>query len=137
MDPVVHFEMAAGDSQRMAAFYAKIFGWQTKVMGEDMGGYVVVTTTENDPATGRPKQPGAINGGFYDKKRSKFPPVPSIVIAVDDVQAKMKMIEAEGCKILTGPDVIPGIGTYVSFEDTEGNRVSLLQPSSDMTQAKQ
>ena len=27
------------------------------------------------------------------------------------------------------PVEIPGIGRYVSFTDTEGNRVSLLQPS--------
>jgi predicted enzyme related to lactoylglutathione lyase len=26
------------------------------------------------------------------------------------------------------PDEIPGVGLYVSFLDTEGNRVGLLQP---------
>lgn len=28
------------------------------------------------------------------------------------------------------PDDIPGIGLYVSFLDTEGNRVGILQPAS-------
>ncbi len=31
--------------------------------------------------------------------------------------------------VLGEPVEIPGIGHYVSFTDTEGNRVSLLQPS--------
>ncbi len=39
------------------------------------------------------------------------------------------MIEAGG-KILIKPMEIPGIGLYVSFKDTEGNRVGMLEPSS-------
>jgi len=34
-----------------------------------------------------------------------------------------------GGKVLGEPVDIPGVGSYVSFIDTEGNRVSLLQPS--------
>jgi predicted enzyme related to lactoylglutathione lyase len=67
MNPVVHFEMPAENTKRMADFYTKVFGWQAQVMGEDMGNYVVVTTTEPD-SNGRPKAPGAINGGFYPKQ---------------------------------------------------------------------
>jgi predicted enzyme related to lactoylglutathione lyase len=40
----------------------------------------------------------------------------------------MKMIERSGGKVLGEPMEIPGVGWYVSFLDTEGNRVSLLQP---------
>jgi predicted enzyme related to lactoylglutathione lyase len=35
--------------------------------------------------------------------------------------------QAKG-KVLGEPMDIPGVGTYISFIDTEGNRVSLLQP---------
>ena len=31
-------------------------------------------------------------------------------------------------KVLGEPMEIPGVGQYVSFLDTEGNRVSMLQP---------
>ena len=31
-------------------------------------------------------------------------------------------------KVLGEPLEIPGVGQYVSFFDTEGNRVSMLQP---------
>lgn len=126
MDPVVHFEMPAEDRQRMADFYANVFGWETKLMGDDMGNYVVVATTESDE-TG-PKRPGAINGGFYLKKPDWPAQYPSVVIAVDDIKASMKKIAVGGGKVLGEPMDIPGVGKYVSFLDTEGNRVSILQP---------
>ena len=66
MNPVIHFEMPAENRKRMIEFYTRAFGWKTEQMGADMNNYVVVHTTEND-ANGRPKAPGAINGGFYEK----------------------------------------------------------------------
>lgn len=131
MNPVVHFEMPAENSDRMSAFYTQVFGWQSQKMGPEMGEYVVVTTSEAGD-NGRPKASGTINGGFY--KKTKDNQYPSIVIAVDDIRAAMKKVEEAGGKIIGGmkagePDDIPGIGLYISFFDTEGNRASLLQSS--------
>ena len=127
MNPVVHFEMPAEDRKRMADFYSKVFGWQTKLLGEEMSNYVTVSTTESDE-NGRPKMAGAINGGFYPKQKDWPAQYPSIVIAVDNIRESIRNVtEAQG-KVLGEPMDIPGIGTYVSFIDTEGNRVSLLQP---------
>ena len=50
------------------------------------------------------------------------------VVAVDDIAAAMKQVRAAGGEMLGEPMVIPGVGQYVSFMDTEGNRVSMLQP---------
>ena len=61
MCPVVHFEMPYDNRERMAKFYQGAFGWQTRMLGEEMGNYVLATTTESDDSG--PKQPGAINGG--------------------------------------------------------------------------
>jgi len=127
MDPVVHFEMPAADRERMARFYTSAFGWQTQLLGPEMGDYVVVSTTESDE-TGTPKTPGAINGGFYPKKEDWPAQYPSVVIAVDDIRASMKKVADAGGNVLGEPMEIPGIGQYVSFFDTEGNRVSMLQP---------
>ena len=127
MDPVVHFEMPAADRARMARFYTSAFGWQTQLLGPDMGDYVLVSTTETDE-DGTPKTPGAINGGFYPKKEDWPAQVPAIVIAVDDIRASMKKVADAGGNVLGEPMEIPGIGQYVSFFDTEGNRVSMLQP---------
>ena len=127
MNPVVHFEMPAEDRKRMADFYTRVFGWQTQLLGEDMGNYVTVATTETDENM-RPKMPGAINGGFYPKTAEMQAQYPSIVIAVDDIRESMKKLTEAGGKVLGEPMDIPGVGSYISFIDTEGNRVSLLQP---------
>jgi predicted enzyme related to lactoylglutathione lyase len=49
------------------------------------------------------------------------------VIGVEDIQAAMKLVGLAGGKVLGEPMVIPGIGRYVSFMETEGNRVSMLE----------
>ncbi|MCA1819395.1 MAG: VOC family protein [Halobacteriales archaeon] len=127
MDPVTHFEMPAKDKKRASKFYSTVFGWQMQQLGPEMGEYMTATTTEVD-AKRMPKAPGAINGGFYAPTDDPLSKVPSVVIAVKDVKASMKAVEKAGGKLLGKPDEIPGIGTWVSFQDTEGNRVSMLQP---------
>lgn len=126
MNPVVHFEMPAEDRNRMAEFYAKVFGWQTQMLGEEMGNYVLVTTTESDE--NGPKSPGAINGGFFGKTDAPHAQHPSVVIAVDDIEASMKKVTDAGGKIISGPHDIPGVGQHAYSQDTEGNVVSMLQP---------
>jgi uncharacterized protein len=127
MNPVVHFEMPAENRQRMADFYTKSFGWKTQMLGKDMGNYVIATTTESDEKG--PKKPGAINGGFFTKTDDMPAQYPSVVVAVDDISESMKKVMKAGGKVLGEPMEIPGVGQYVSFFDTEGNRVSMLQPA--------
>ncbi|MEO6508672.1 MAG: VOC family protein [Patescibacteria group bacterium] len=132
MCPVVHFEMPAEDRKRMIEFYSKVFGWQTQEMGPEMGDYIVVTTTESDPKTRRPTTPGAINGGFYGKDKTNLSDSPHLVVSVENTDEHIKLITEAGGKLLNGPDDIPGVGRYASLYDTEGNIISILQPSSDM-----
>jgi hypothetical protein len=126
MNPVVHFEMPAEDRKRMADFYTNVFGWKAQMLGAEMGDYVLVTTSDVDE-NGRPKDAGMINGGFYPK-RDDSNPHPSVVIAVDDIKESMKEIVETGGQVIGEPVEIPGIGFYISFIDTENNRVGLLQP---------
>jgi uncharacterized protein len=126
MNPVVHFEMPYDDRKRMAKFYESAFGWQTQLLDEDMGNYVLATTTETDEKG--PKQAGAINGGFFAKKPDWPAQHPSIVIAVEDIKDAVRRVTDAGGKVLGEPMEISGVGQYVSFTDTEGNRVSMLQP---------
>jgi uncharacterized protein len=126
MDSVVHFEMPYENRERMAEFYRSAFGWQSQMLGPDMGHYVVVTTTDSDDKG--PRKPGAINGGFYGRMPDRPLQYPSVVIAVEDVERSMEKVVASGGEVLGEPMDIPGVGRYVSFLDSEGNRVSLLQP---------
>jgi predicted enzyme related to lactoylglutathione lyase len=137
MSPVVHFEMGYNDKDRMVKFYETAFGWKAQVMGPEMGGYVVAQTTDTDE-NGMVKTPGNINGGFY-KKEGPASQAPSVVISVDDINQAVEEVKKAGGKILGGmnekgehtmePQMIPGVGMWVSIEDTEGNRVSILQPN--------
>ena len=107
-------------------------------MGPAMGDYVVAQTAETD-ADGMVQQKGAINGGFYQKTENPLSHAPSVVISVTDIHKAMKDIVAAGGKILGGmnekgehtmePTMIPGVGLWISIQDTEGNRVSILQPN--------
>lgn len=127
MDPVVHFEMPFEDRKRLSAFYKSAFGWQMQVMGPEMGDYVLAMTTDTS-ADGRPKVKGSINGGFFPRQ-ADGPQTPSVVIGVGDIKKAVQKVAKAGGKVLGEPMEIPGIGKYVSFTDTEGNYVSLLQPA--------
>ena len=134
MDPVVHFEMPAKDKKRVSEFYSKVFGWQMQQLGNEMGSYLLANTTEVDENR-MPKQSGAINGGFFDFQNKEGFDVPHLVISVDNLEESMKKVEEAGGKIIggvSGPgkiDDIPGVGRYVSFDDSEGNHLGMLQPS--------
>lgn len=97
MNPVVHFEMPAEDRKRMIEFYSKVFGWKAEQLGTEMGNYVVVSTTERYPKTKFPKEPGRINGGFFQKTKDNQ--YPSVVIAVDDIREHMKKVKEAGGKV--------------------------------------
>lgn len=127
MNPVVHFELPAHDRKRMAGFYSDVFGWDARLLGEEMGNYVMVSTVESDE-NGRPKRAGAINGGLYPARKESLTNCPSLVIAVDDIEEAIRNINKEGGGVIGEPVMIPGVGTYVSFKDTEGNVLSILKP---------
>jgi uncharacterized protein len=126
VNPVAHFEMPYDNRERLAKFYESAFSWQMQMMGENMGNYVLATTTPTDESG--PKKPGAINGGFFPKKPDWPMQHPSVVIAVDDIKQAVKKVASAGGGVLGEPMDIPDVGQYVSFTDTEGNRVSMLQP---------
>ncbi|MCR4369095.1 MAG: VOC family protein [archaeon] len=127
MNPVVHFELPAEDRKRMANFYTKAFGWKTELLGEEMGNYVLAATTETDEKQ-MIKKPGAINGGFFEKAADNPMEHPSVVISVDDIGKHMEIVKGAGGKILGEPMEIPGVGKFVIFVDTEGNKLSMLEP---------
>lgn len=131
---VVHFEMPAKDKRRISDFYASVFGWKMIGTGPEMGNYVLAQTAETNK-NGMIQAKGAINGGFFDYKDQEGFNAPHLVISVDNLEESMKKVEGAGGKILGGAtgagkiDDIPGIGRYISFKDSEGNHVGMLQPN--------
>ena len=87
---------------------------------------MVATTSETDENR-MVKTPGTINGGFY-MRTPGGPQHPSVVIAVDNINDAMNDIRSAGGEVMGEPVHIPMVGMYVSFTDTEGNALSILQP---------
>ena len=126
MKPVVHFEMPAVDKERVKKFYEEVFGWKMTQLGSDMDNYLLATTSPVDEKNMHINK-GAINGGFYEK--GEYGTVPHVVISVDNLTNHIEMVKKAGGEIQGEPMGIPGIGKFVMFKDTEGNRVGMLQPT--------
>jgi uncharacterized protein len=125
MRKVVHFEIPADDLDRAKNFYGSVFGWelQTVPMGE--GEYTSIRTTAVDEQTQLPTEPGAINGGMFQRDEQLTTPV--ITIDVDGIDDALKKIEAEGGNTVTPRTAIPGMGAFAYFKDPEGNVVGLWE----------
>jgi predicted enzyme related to lactoylglutathione lyase len=131
INPVVHFEMPYEDIGRMITFYETVFGWEMTRLGSDMMDYVLAktaTANEKHDSMNKDLARGTIGGGFFPKNPDWPAQYPSVVIAVDDIKESMDLINKNGGKVLGEPMDIPGNGTFVSFMDPEGNRVSIIQP---------
>jgi len=122
MDKVVHFEIPFDNKQRAMKFYSDIFGWQLTDMPEMK--YVIAKTVEVDGKQ-MPKEPGAINGGLFE--RPKDAPHPSLYVGVQSIDATITKVQAAGGKVVTPNTPIPGMGAYARVTDTEGNVIGLFQ----------
>jgi hypothetical protein len=72
-----------------------------------------------------PKQPGAINGGLF--QRPQEAPNPTLYVQVDAVDAAIAKVLAAGGKVVTPNTPIPGMGAYARVSDSEGNVIGLFQ----------
>jgi len=126
MNPVTHFEIPYRDSQRASKFYRTVFEWELQDLGPDMNNYTLATTATSDVKIGGPA--GAINGGLYAYDADRPGQHPSLVIGVGNIGKAMDLINQNGGEIIGDLHEIPGFGKYVSFRDSEGNRLSIIEP---------
>ncbi|MBT2532206.1 VOC family protein [Arthrobacter sp. ISL-48] len=123
MGGVVHFEIPADDQERARNFYKQALGWRIDPMPEM--DYNVVITTPMDEQTGRPTEPGAINGGMMAREGELTNPV--ITVDVDDIDTTLKTVEQLGGSVIAPKSAIPGMGSFAYFKDTEGNILGLWE----------
>lgn len=116
-DKVSWFEMPADDVARVSAFYSKVFGWATPPMGDDAA-FALTVAADQD---GNPTEKGGINGGFH-KRQSTSDARPVVHIHVDDIDAKLKAVEAAGGQVIQPRTEVGEYGLSMAlFSDTEGN----------------
>jgi predicted enzyme related to lactoylglutathione lyase len=136
MNPVIHFEIPAGDLERVQKFYTNVFGWRTQALGPEMGGFVLAFTTETDENR-IPKKVGIVNGGFYARRGADEHI--KLTVLVPDIRAAMQAVERAGGRVVGGtqnppePDEMPGIGLFVNIVDPEGNCITLHEDRSGVT----
>ncbi|MCH9657833.1 VOC family protein [archaeon] len=125
MNSVVWFEMPFDESERAQKFYKDVFGWNINSV-PNMEDYLLANTTDTDPQTMQPKNPGAINGGM-SKRNSNTAQHPVVVIQVDSIDEHAKKIESSGGKIVMSKTDIGAFGFYARVSDTEGNEIGIWE----------
>ena len=116
-DKVSWFEIPAEDVRRASEFYGTVFGWATPPMGQDASFALTVKADNN----GNPTEAGGINGGFH-KRQGLSDAGPVINIYVDDIDTKLKAVEAAGGRVIQPRTEVGEYGLSMAlFSDTEGN----------------
>ena len=111
-----HFAINAHDVPRAKSFYESVFGWNFTPWGPP-GFYQ--TRSAGDGLLGALQGRRDIAGHAM--------PGMEISFGVDDIQATVAAVEANGGKVIMPPFKIDGVGELIFFQDTEGNIAGAMQ----------
>jgi predicted enzyme related to lactoylglutathione lyase len=125
LDKVIFFEIPGDNLARARKFYSTVFGWKMNEIPEMH--YTQVGTVEADTlgVRGKPKEPGAINGGMIERRDPVKSPV--IYVRVKNIDEAAATIEQNGGQVIQPKTPVGNFGFAAYFRDTEGNIVGLWQ----------
>ena len=125
MDKVIFFEIPADNLERARKFYGTVFAWKMNEIPQMH--YTQIGTVEADVlgVRGKPKEPGAINGGMLQRHDTVKSPV--IYINVKNIDEAAATLEQNGGKVIQPKAPVGNFGFAAYFSDTEGNVVGLWQ----------
>lgn len=112
--PVVRWQMLSSKPDELARFYTRVFGW-TESRANALG-YREITT---GAASG-------INGGIWPAPPEAAPFV-QLFIEVDDVDATIANVIANGGSVLIPKSSLPDGDTMAIVRDPQGMSVGLVQ----------
>ena len=112
--PFRHFAINADDVPRARTFYENVFGW---------------TFTPWGPPGFYQAQGAGVTGALQGRRSVGGQTMPGIeaTFGVEDIEATIAAIEANGGKILMPPFHIQTVGTLIWFADSEGNVAGAMQ----------
>lgn len=116
--PVVFYEVAGTDRDRLVEFYTSAFGWTANAVP----GPMPYTTIE-------PAGEGGIAGGIGASPPGHEGHV-TWYVGTDDIEATLERIESLGGSRLMDPVDVPG-GRIAQFSDPEGHRIGLWSGSGE------
>jgi predicted enzyme related to lactoylglutathione lyase len=117
---LAHFAITATDVDRARAFYEAVFGWRFEPWGPP-GFFLICSGTDEEPGI-----QGALQASS-DYAQGPGVGGIEITVAVEDVAEIARRVEEAGGRLFMREARIPGVGTLVKFEDTEGNRGCAMQ----------
>jgi uncharacterized protein len=112
--PVVHFEVLGSDAEALSRFYQQTFQWD---MDPVMETYSMVKPDE-----------GSIPGGVGAAPEGS-PGHVTFYIEVEDLQASLDQVAANGGSTVAPPMDVPGGPSIALFADPEGHVIGLVKSS--------
>jgi uncharacterized protein len=116
MNRFTHFELVTDDFEKTAAFYRAVFDWQVQKWDGPVEYWLVNTGDESTPG---------INGGLM-KAGGPFSGTVNTV-EVQDIDAILTRVKANGGQIVFDKDLIPGVGYLAYIKDNAGIIIGLMQ----------
>ena len=110
--PVVHFEIIGKDGDKLRSYYSELFGWE--IDANNPMNYGMVDNAGEGIG-------GGISGGDGSRNQVTF------YIEVDDPQAFLNKVEAQGGKTVMPVTEVPDMVVFAQFADPEGNVVGITK----------
>ncbi len=117
MNRPTHFEILAKEPDKMVAFYKSVFDWEINTWEGPQAYWIISTGDEGVPG---------INGAIMDRS---FEQAMINTIEVPSLEDTQKAVEANGGKLVHGPNDIPQVGRHAYFADPEGTLFGILEPA--------
>lgn len=114
------FAIHVDDTDRARAFYEAVFGWEFEAWGPP-GFYLIHTGTPDDPGVD-----GLMHARHEPRTGTGLNGVEPTFL-VEDVDATLALVEANGGTVTMRPAPIPTVGVLIRFLDSEGNDIGAMQ----------
>ena len=111
---ICYVEIPATDAEVAAAFYSKVFGWNTRLRGDGHRAF--------DDTT------GAVSGSWVAGRPPAREPGLLMYVMVDRIEATLAQVSAAGGRVVTPLTPLGGGGeAFATFLDPTGNLLGLYQ----------
>lgn len=116
-NPVLFWELASNDQEASVEFFRGVFDWKIEY-NERIEFYQVSTGGKS----------GDVDGYIFTLTRAKLPFV-TVYIQVEDIEAKVKLVEEKGGLVVLPPTVtVPGGPRICLFNDPSGVTFAMIEP---------
>jgi predicted enzyme related to lactoylglutathione lyase len=120
--PVVHFEIAGTDAERLQSYYSELFDWEIDANNPMKYGIVARESNVNADGVG-------IGGGISPVPEG-YPGHVTVYVEVPDVEASLARAESLGGTRMMGPEEVMDGLVIGLFNDPEGHVIGVIQSAS-------